>query len=75
MSMPKLDLHAVNNPIVKLAIEAMNGRKLSKTDVELFKHPEVKYATSQLLFEWLVSECKTLWQENRASHFKRMYGY
>jgi hypothetical protein len=75
MSMPKLDLHAVNNPIVKLAIEAMNGRKLSKTDVELFKHPKVKYATSQLLFEWLVSECKKLWQENRASHFKRMYGY
>jgi hypothetical protein len=75
MSMPKLDLHVVNNPIVKSAIEAMNGRKLSKTDVELFKHPEVKYATSQLLFECLVSECKMLWQENRASRFKRMYGY
>jgi hypothetical protein len=54
--MPKLDLHAVNNPIVKLVIEAMNGRKLSKTDLELFKHPEVKYATSQLFLNgWLVN--------------------
>jgi hypothetical protein len=26
MYAPTLDLHAVNNPIVKLAIEAMNGR-------------------------------------------------
>jgi hypothetical protein len=52
-----------------------NGKKMTKDDVELFKHPAVKYTTSELLLFWLEQEAKTLWQENRESRFKRLYGY
>jgi hypothetical protein len=40
-----------------------NGKKMTKAGVELFKHPAVKYTTSELLLFWLEQEAKTLWQE------------
>jgi hypothetical protein len=52
-----------------------NSRKMTKADVDLFKHPAVRYTTSELLLYWLEQEAKTLWQENCESRLKRMYGY
>jgi hypothetical protein len=37
MSAPPLDLHAIDNPIIKSAIEAMNGRNKNQW-YELFSH-------------------------------------
>jgi hypothetical protein len=36
---------------------------------------EVRAGTSLLLFDWLVSECKTHWEESRTFEFKKMQGY
>jgi hypothetical protein len=55
--------------------ERNNGRKMSKADIELFKHPAVKHTTSELLFYWLEEKAKTLRQEHRESRFRRMFGY
>jgi hypothetical protein len=55
--------------------ERTNGRKMTKADIDLFRHPKVKYATSELLLAWLEQETRTLWRENRESKFKRMCGY
>jgi hypothetical protein len=35
---------------------------------------ELRAATSLLLFDWLVSECKTHWEESRTFEFKKDAG-
>ena len=37
-----------------------------------FKNPEVKAATSLLLFDWIVSDCKKHRGESRTFKFKKM---
>ena len=39
-----------------------NCRKIKNANT--FKNTEVRAATSLLLFDWLVSECKRHWQES-----------
>jgi hypothetical protein len=36
---------------------------------------ELRAATSLLLFDWVVSECKTHREESRTFEFKKMQGY
>lgn len=49
-----------------------NCRKIKNANT--FKNTEVRAATSLLLFDWLVSECKTHWEESRTFEFKKDAG-
>jgi hypothetical protein len=43
-------------------------------ECKYFQNTEVRAATSLLLFDWLVSERKTHWEESRTFEFKKDAG-
>jgi hypothetical protein len=47
------------------------GQTAGNKECKCFQNSEVRAATSLLLFDWIVSECKTHWEESRTFELKR----